>query len=263
MVLVFLLKVSKVGLGTPGCQDFGTLWARILLALVLLCCLHCAFLGGCLVLVFLKVSQVGLGTPVRQDFGTLWARILLGFRWFGCVANGGLGSPALPSFCPSWRLLGIVFLKVSKVGLSTPGRQDFGTLWARILLGFRCFACVAIGGFGSPALPSLRLSWRLLGIVFLKVSKVGLGTPGRQDFGTLWARILLGFRCFACVAIGGFGSPVLLRCLHCALLGGCLVLVFLKVSKVGLGIPRRQDFGTLGARILLGLSGRRGERRRI
>ena len=75
-------------------------------------------------------------------------------------------------------------------------------------------------------------------LVFLKVPKVGLGISGRQDFGTLWARILLGFPCFGC----------------------CLVVVFLKGSQVGLGTPGRQDFGMfrmlLGSCLFKGFEGR-------
>ena len=92
--------------------------------------------------------------------------------------------------------------------------DQFGTPWARMLLGFRCCASMPHGCVHRPCPPIradmssyppcayLSMLLSMLLAVFLRVSKMLFGTASGDQFGTPWARILLGFRCFASMPHG-------------------------------------------------------------
>ena len=98
----------------------------------------------------------------------------------------------------------------------TASGDQFGTPWARILLGFRCFASMPHGCVHRPCPPVMHLKmspcppcayYTHAFAVFLRVSKMLYGTASGDQFGTPWARILLGFRCFASMPHGRVHRP--------------------------------------------------------
>ena len=162
------------------------------------------------------------GTASGDQFGTPWARILLGFRCFASMPHGCVHRPRPPAMrlcppsCPPrayYTHAFAVFLRVSKMLYGTAFGDQFGTPWARILLGFRCFASMPHGRVHRPCPPTTSL-YDLCSYppcaylyvhafaVFLRVSTMLYGTASGDQFGTPWARILLGFRCFASMPHG-------------------------------------------------------------
>ena len=98
----------------------------------------------------------------------------------------------------------------------TASGDQFGTPWARILLGFRCFASMPHGCVHRPRPPAMRLCppscpprayYMHAFALFLRVWKMLYGTASGDQFGTPWARILLGFRCFASMPHGCVHRP--------------------------------------------------------
>ena len=99
----------------------------------------------------------------------------------------------------------------------TASGDQFGTPWARILLGFRCFASMPHGCVHRPCPPVMHLKlspcpppcayYTHAFAVFLRVSKMLYGTASGDQFGTPWARILPGFRCFASMPHGRVHRP--------------------------------------------------------
>ena len=175
---------------------------------------------------FLRVSNMLYGTASGDQFGTPWARILLGFRCFASMPHGRVHRPCPPttslydlSSYPPCAYLYVhafaVFLRVSTMLYGTASGDQFGTPWARILLGFRCFAsmphgcvqrlCPPIRADMSSYPPCAHLSIAMLLSILLAVLRVSnmlFGTASGDQFGTPWARILLGFRCFASMPHG-------------------------------------------------------------
>ena len=162
------------------------------------------------------------GTASGDQFGTPWARILLGFRCFASMPHGCVHRPRPPAMrlcppsCPPrayYMHAFALFLRVSKMLYGTASGDQFGTPWARILLGFRCFASMPHGRVHRPCPPTTSL-YDLASYppcaylyvhafaVFLRVSTMLYGTASGDHFGTPWARILLGFRCFASMPHG-------------------------------------------------------------
>ena len=167
------------------------------------------------------------GTASGDQFGTPWARILLGFRCFASLPHGCVHRPCPPvmhlkmspcSPCAYYTHAFAVFLRVSKMLYGTASGDQFGTPWARILLGFRCFASMPHGRVHRPCPPTTSLYYLFryppcaylyvhAFAVFLRVSKMLYGTASGDQFGTPWARILLGFRCFASMPHGCVHRP--------------------------------------------------------
>ena len=163
------------------------------------------------------------GTASGDQFGTPWARILLGFRCFASMPHGCVHRPCPPvmhlklSPCPPpcayYTHAFAVFLRVSKMLYGTASGDQFGTPWARILPGFRCFPSMPHGRVHRPCPPTTSLYdlssyppcaylYVHAFAVFLRVSTMLYGTASGDHFGTPWARILLGFRCFASMPHG-------------------------------------------------------------
>ena len=175
-----------------------------------------------LLLCFLRVSKMLYGTASGDQFRTPWARILLGFRCFASMPQGCVHRPRPPAMrlcppsCPprAYSLHAFaLFFRVSKMLYGTASGDQFGTPWARTLLGFRCFASMPHGRVHRPCPPTTSLydlsSYPPCAYLyvhafaaFLRVSTMLYGTASGDQFGTPWARILLGFRCFASMPHG-------------------------------------------------------------
>ena len=220
------------------------------------------------------------GTASGDQFGTPWARILLGFRCFASMLHGCVHRPRPPAMrlcppsCPPrayYTHAFALFLRVSKMLYGTASGDQFGTPWARILLGFRCFASLPHGRVHRPCPPTTSLYdlssyppcaylYVHAFAVFLRVSKMLYGTASGDQFGTPWARILLGFRCFASLPHGRVHRPCppttslydLSSYPPCAYLYVHAFAVFLRVSTMLYGTASGDQFGTPWARILLG-----------
>ena len=125
-----------------------------------------------------------------------------------------------------WRGPSILFLAVSKRLFRHPSTDAWHSPWARILLGLPCFACVPHGAVEGPFVACFGTVLLLL----LAVSKRLFRHPSTDAWHSPWARILLGFPCFACVPHGAVEGPFV-ACF------GTVLLLLVAVSKRLLGIP--------------------------
>ena len=207
-----------------------------------------------------------------DQFGTPWARILLGFRCFASMPHGCVHRPRPPTMrlcppsCPPrayYMHAFALFLRVSKMLYGTASGDQFGTPWARILLGFRCFASMPHGRVHRPCPPTTSLYdlssyppcaylYVHAFAVFLRVSTMLYGTASGDQFGTPWARILLGFRCFASMPHGWVHRPCppvmhlkMSPCPPCAYYTHAFA-VFLRVSKMLYGTALGINLARLG-----------------
>ena len=214
---------------------------------------------------FLRVSKMLYGTASGDEFGTPWARILLGFCCFASMPHGRVHRPCQPTRLyvqlSAMRLYihaFAVFLGVSKMLYGTASGDEFGTPWARILLGFCCFASMPHGRIHRPCQPTrlymssyppcayISMIFHVFVhafAVFLRVSKMLYGTASGDEFGTPWARILLGFCCFASMPHGRVHRPCQPTRLYVQLSAMRLYIhafaVFLQVSKMLYGTASR------------------------
>ena len=299
------LRVSKMLYGAASGDQFGTPWARILLGFRCFAsmphgCVHrlcppiradmssyppCAYLSM-LWSMLLAVFFSGFAAAVRHRlWGSIWhalgsnsAGVPL-FRQHASRMRSSAMSAYMrlyvqlyPPWCAYRMLLSMLllcFLQVSKMLYGTASGDQFGTPWARILLGFRCFASMLHGCVHRPRPPAMRLCppscpprayYTHAFALFLRVSKMLYGTASGDQFGTPWARILLGFRCFASMPHGRVHRPCppttslydLSSYPPCAYLYVHAFAVFLRVSTMLYGTASGDQFGTPWARILLG-----------
>ena len=97
----------------------------------------------------------------------------------------------------------LLFLAVSKRRFRHPSTDAWHSPWARILLGFPCFARVPHGALEGPYVACFGTVL----LLFLAVLKRLLRHPSTDAWHSPWARILLGFPCFACVPHGALEGP--------------------------------------------------------
>ena len=120
------------------------------------------------------VTPLGLGillkmlysTASGDAFGTPWACLnSAGDHYFASMPHGCVHRPRSPTMrlCRAVRHAPIiytyafaVFLRVSRMLYGTASGDQFGTPWARILLGFRCFASMPHGCVHRPRPPAMR-----------------------------------------------------------------------------------------------------------
>ena len=154
-----------------------------------------------------------------------------------------------------------VFLRVSKMLYGTASGDEFGTPWARILLGFRCFASMPHGCDHRPCPPAMRLCPALRHApinnmhafaLCLRVSKMLYGTASGDEFGTPWVWILLGFRCFASMPHGRMHrpstyAPICLSAMRLYIHAFVHAFaVFLRVWKIYMAPPLGMNLARLG-----------------
>ena len=194
---------------------------------------------------FLRVSTMLYGTASGDQFGTPWARILLGFRCFASMPHGCVQRLCRPiradmsSYppCAHLSMLLSILLAVFFTGFEDAVRHRlWGSIWQRLGLEF-CWgsavsqACLTDAFIGyvrlyAPICPSISAMMRLYNafvhafvLCFLRVSQMRYGTAAGDQFGTPWARILLGFHCFASMPHGCVHRP-------------CPPVMHLQISKV-------------------------------
>ena len=190
-------------------------------------CAYISMLLSMLLLCFYGFRRCCTAPPL----GINLARLGLEFCWGSavsqaCLTDAFIGHvhvyapicPAIrhasiyPCFCPCF-----LFLRVSKMLYGTASGNQFGTPWARILLGFRCFASMPHGRVHRPCPPTclyVQLSAMRLYIhafvhafaVFLRVSKMLYGTASGMNLARL------GLECC-------WGSAVSQACLTDAFIG--------------------------------------------
>ena len=150
-------------------------------------------------ILFLANSKRLSRHPSTDAWHSPWARILLRFPCFECVSHGVLEGPFVACFGTVLLLL----LAVSKRLFREPFTDAWHSPWARILLGFPCFACVPHGALEGPFVACFGTVLLLL----LAASKRLFRHPSTDAWHSPWARILLGFPCFACVPHGALEGP--------------------------------------------------------
>ena len=209
--------------------------------------------------VFLRVSKMLYGTASGDQFGTPWARILLGFRCFASMPHGCVHRlcPPIRAYMSSYppcaylSMLLSMLLAVFFTGFEDAVRHRlWGSIWRAFCWGSAVSqACLTDAFIGyvrlyapiCPAISAMRLYIHILSMLllcFLRVSKMLYGTASGDQFGTPWARILLGFRCFASMPHGCVHRPCppamhqkMSPCPPCAYYTHAFA-VFLRVSKM-------------------------------
>ena len=223
----------------PFDEELASAWGlnpRVLRALILV--VASSFVCGCIAssFCFFRPSE----RNVRQFYGgwfwQVWAWILLGFLCFGCMLHRalwrGIGFRLNPrvlralilvvasSFVCGCIASSLCFFRPSERNVRQFYGGWFWQVWAWILLGFPCFACMPHRalwrGIGFRLrLESSRSSGLDLGILVVASSSVCgciassfcFFRPSERNvrqfyggwFWQVWAWILLGFPCFGCM----------------------------------------------------------------
>ena len=143
--------------------------------------------------------------------GTNLARLGLEFCWGSavsqaCLTDAFIGHVHLRAYMSSYPpcayismllLMLAVFLRVSKMLYGTASGDEFAVSEACLTDASAMSTCHAPMS-SSPPCAQYKHAFALC----LRVSKMLYGTASGDQFGTPWARILLGFRCFASMPHG-------------------------------------------------------------